>query len=143
MILWRISVFANLDGLGGLKYSARWHSAGRPIVYAADHPAGALCEMLVHVDSDDLPDTFQLLKVVVPAAVDAREPVLPGNWLEDPAVTRAIGDTWLIQSTALLLRVPSAIVPDAWNFLINPLHPQATALRIESARHVPLDRRLK
>jgi hypothetical protein len=48
MVLWRISNFAGLKGIGGLRALGRWHFAGRPVVYLAEHPAGALLETLVH-----------------------------------------------------------------------------------------------
>lgn len=143
MYVWRISAFADLSGGGGLKFSARWHTAGRRIVYTADHPASALCEMLVHVNVDDLPDTYQLLRIFIPEALTADEPELPSGWMSDTAATRAVGDSWLAGATSALLRVPSAIVPEAWNVLINPLHRDAATLRIESVAHVPLDSRLR
>ena len=143
MIVWRISAFASLDGLGGLRFSARWHTAGRPIVYAADHPAGALCEMLAHVDRDDLPDSYQLLKVRVSEALTPQEPALTAHWLVDVSASRAVGDAWLAENRSALLRVPSALVPEASNILINPRHSGAAALVIESATHVPLDPRFR
>jgi RES domain-containing protein len=67
MELWRISNYADLSGIGGLKAAGRWHSQGRQIVYLANHPASALLEMLVHMDRDLNPPTYQLLRVVVPS----------------------------------------------------------------------------
>jgi len=66
MELWRISNYADLSGIGGLRAAGRWHSQGRRIIYLADHPSSALLEMLVHMDRDLLPATYQLLRVSVP-----------------------------------------------------------------------------
>ena len=145
MKLWRISDFANLSGQGGLLYSARGHSAGRPIVYCADHPAGALAEHLVHINWNLLPDRFQLLTLEVddninPEQLDA-ESLAPG-WRGNLAVTRAAGDGWLATNSSLLLRVPSVILPDVYNVLINPLHPDMLKIRIAKTESVPLDGRL-
>jgi RES domain-containing protein len=65
MILWRISNYADLLGIGGIEASARWHTAGRPIVYLAENPSSALLEILVHLEADeeDRPDSYQILKV--------------------------------------------------------------------------------
>ena len=52
MILWRISAYADLSGTGGLRVSGRWHQAGRPVVYAATSPPGAMLEVLVHLEID-------------------------------------------------------------------------------------------
>ncbi|HEY6852191.1 MAG TPA: RES family NAD+ phosphorylase [Terracidiphilus sp.] len=66
MILWRISNYADLLGIGAMEASARWHTAGRPLVYLAETPSSALLEILVHLeaDDDDRPDSCQLLKGV-------------------------------------------------------------------------------
>ena len=67
MTLWRISNHADLNGLGGLHASGRWHSQGREVVYLAESPAGALLEALVHFDlaPEDAPQAFTLLEVAV------------------------------------------------------------------------------
>jgi RES domain-containing protein len=67
MELWRISSYIDLSGTGGLNAAARWHSQGRRIVYLADHPSSALLEMLVHIDRNLVPSTYQLLRIIVPS----------------------------------------------------------------------------
>ncbi|HXH47142.1 MAG TPA: RES family NAD+ phosphorylase [Bradyrhizobium sp.] len=52
MRIWRISNFDDLSGIGGLKTDGRWHDRGRHVVYAADHPASALLEVMVHLEID-------------------------------------------------------------------------------------------
>lgn len=69
-------------------------------------------------------------------------PTLPDNWVENPAVTRRVGDEWLARGETCLLRVPSAIIPGVWNLLLNPLHAEASGFKIEEAMRVPFDRRL-
>ena len=59
-----------------------------------------------------------------------------------PDDTKAFGDTWLCEQRSPLLRVPSFIVPESSNFLLNPLHPQAVAARITQKREFAFDRRL-
>jgi len=145
MRLWRISNYADLSGTGGLRYSARWHTKGHPIIYSAEHPAGALIEFLAYIDLENIPETFQLVTIEIDAdvtgtAIEPRQ--LRGAWITDTGVSRAIGDEWLMLGTSLLLRVPSAIVPDAYNMLINPNHPDADKMRITKTERVPLDRRL-
>jgi RES domain-containing protein len=141
-MLWRISNYADLSGTGGLLFPGRWHAKGRPIVYLAESPAGALVEMLVHMDRDDLPDGFQLLGVdigdLTPAAVSG----LPGNWRDLAAIPRVLGLNWLQKGESALLRVPSAILPHTWNVLLNPAHADAAKARIVSRERVPLDSRL-
>jgi RES domain-containing protein len=111
----------------------------------ADDPAGALLEICANTLADDIPATITLLKVEGPE-LDAEEISLaqlsPG-WAVNTAETRLIGSAWLGSRSSALLRVPSAIVPEAWNFLLNPQHPDAAAFRIERSYDYPFDLRLK
>ena len=146
MVLWRISNYADLSGLGGLRTSGRWHTRGRRIVYLADHPASALLEMLVHTDIDLIPDTYQLLRVPLPAHIEIvaiEEDALPQDWREHQAETQAVGDQWLTGLASPMLRVPSAVVPKSYNFLLNPEHPDATAIMLADIIRAPFDPRLR
>jgi RES domain-containing protein len=71
---------------------------------------------------------------------------LPGDWRERETMTQAIGDAWLAEGTAPLLRVPSAIVPLAGspdlNLLINHRHPDVGRIRLVRAEPFALDARL-
>jgi RES domain-containing protein len=143
--LWRISDFADLMGWGGLMRPARWHAMTRPLVYLADHPASALLEILVHleVDRDDLPTNYQLIAVECPDDIRFDDTAgLPDDWRSNASATQGIGDRWLVRETSALLRVPSAIVPYTWNWLLNPRHRDAGHLWVTEAIRVSFDPRL-
>lgn len=144
MELWRISNYADLSGIGGLRAAGRWHSQGRRIVYLADHPSSALLEMLVHMARDLIPTTYQLLRVSVPEdiIVETVPDELPEEWRSRMMVSREIGDRWLDRSTSALLRVPSAISERGANFLLNPAHPDAPKITIAEIIKAPFDPRL-
>jgi RES domain-containing protein len=144
MELWRISNYADLSGIGGLRAAGRWHSQGRRIVYLADHPSGALLEMLVHMDRDLMPATYQLLRIVVPAdiAVATIDEELPPDWRSQTLTSREIGDRWLDRSASALLRVPSAISAKGNNYLLNPEHPDAAKIALSEIIKAPFDPRL-
>ena len=147
MRLWRISNHTSLSGDGGLYASGRWHTRGRRVVYLADHPASALLEVMVHleIDAEDLPTHYQLLGVDVPddIASDALDQsTLPANWRERVGETRTRGDDWLRATTDAVLRVPSVIVPEASNYLLNPAHADAGRIGIASAIRAAFDARL-
>jgi RES domain-containing protein len=145
MELWRISNYAGLSGFGGLKASGRWHSRGRPVVYLADHPSSALLEMLVHMDRDLIPPTYQLLRVVVPPAVaieTVRLQELPADWRTNTTASRDMGDRWLDRAATALLQVPSAISHQGNNFLMNPAHPDAVTIGVAEVIRAPFDPRL-
>jgi len=107
------------------------------MVYAASSAALAVLEVRVHLDlpPELLPDDYLLLTVDV-RDLEIEEVVgLPA----DPA---AFGDAWLRDQRSAVLQVPSLIVPESANFLINPAHPDAARARIVAQRRFVCDRRL-
>ena len=145
MFLWRISRRRDLSGMGCLKATGRWHYAGRPIVYLAETPASALLEVCVHTSANDVPPEFTLLKVEGPD-LDVSSlslDTLPDDWRMKLEVTRDLGTSWLDKNETVLLRVPSAIVPETMNCLFNPTHRKAGKFRIVEAIACPFDARLK
>jgi RES domain-containing protein len=144
--LWRISDFRELTGEGGLLYSARWNTAGHPIVYLAESAAGALLEILVHLElqDDDLPQPYTLLRVAVPADIPIETLRLPegDSWKRSEAMTQPIGDEWLRGLRTVLAEVPSAILPGTRNYLLNPTHPDASRIQIAEAIQAEFDPRL-
>jgi RES domain-containing protein len=144
--LWRISNHRSLTGEGGLRFSARWHTAGRPIVYLAASAAGAMVEVLVHLElqEDELPSSYTLLGIEVPKDLAAEEIRVGGreDWKDNLGMTRRLGDGWLEGAKTALARVPSAILPSTFNYLLNPLHRDAKQVRIVTATQVKFDPRL-
>lgn len=139
MLAWRLcrAPFADLSGEGPRLYGGRWNSAGRPVVYAASSAALALLEVRVHLDlpPELLPDDYTLLTIDMSGlSVEALD-ALP----DEPA---AFGDAWLEERRSPVLRVPSAIVPECSNLLLNPLHSDAAAAGIAVRRRFTFDRRL-
>lgn len=147
MILWRINNHLSLAGHGALRASGRWHTRGRRIVYCAQTPAAALLETLVHFEIEvrDLPARYRLLKIEAPedAAVEhVRSDRLPTEWVARSDVTRAIGDEWLAKARSALLLVPSAVVPETFNVLLNPAHQDAGRIVIAQVTDHVIDPRL-
>jgi len=147
VILWRISNHVSLEGEGSLRASGRWHTRGRRVVYCAQSPAAALLETLVHfqIDIADLPARYRLLKIDAPGTAAFEEVALgelPKDWIENTSATRSIGDAWLAEARSALLIVPSAIVPETYNLLLNPAHADAGGVRIVDVREHVIDPRL-
>ena len=138
MRVWRICrrPFANLSGEGARLYGGRWNSPGRPAVYTADSAALAVLEVRVHLDLtwDLLPDDFVLVEIDTGAAA-----VETATTLSNPL---ALGDSWLDSGRSPLLNVPSVIVPESRNIIINPTHPAAASIRVVSIRSFAFDPRL-
>lgn len=150
MRIWRISNFDDLSGIGGLKADGRWHDRGRHAVYAADHPASALLEVMVHleIDVEDLPTSYQLLGIDVPDNLAVETVSLPDiekisrDWADDPRVTRGVLRPWFDETRTAVVSVPSVIVPFAQNYLINPRHADAARVRVSHVARYPHDVRL-
>jgi RES domain-containing protein len=100
--------------------------------------------MLVHMDRDLIPATYQLLRVVLPAdiAVETIDTELPPDWPSQTLASREIGDRWLDCATTALLRVPSAISGKGSNFLLNPVHVDAAKITVAEIIKAPFDPRL-
>jgi len=149
IVLWRISNHADLQGLGGEKAEGRWHtpSRGKRIVYLSENPATALIETLANLKGNPalFPDAFQLLRIAVPATVSRTAvalSTLSALWKQTPTETQPIGNAWLSQAASALLRVPSAPSPESFNYLFNPLHPDAHLVTIKTAQRITYDQRL-
>jgi RES domain-containing protein len=144
--LWRISDYIDLSGDDGRKAGARWHSAGSRIVYLAESPMAALVETLVHleIDSEDTPDFYTLLRISVPddLAIQPLDPPAGTEWKQDLKLTRRMGDAWLVSRESPLARVPSAIAPHTWNYLLNPEHPDAKKIEVAEVVRERFDNRL-
>jgi RES domain-containing protein len=139
--LWRVSDFVDLSGQGGRLVRARWHSAGRSILYTAEHSALALLESLVHLEIEDEAPTYQLLELDAPDSLEITtfpESLPPIS----RSASRAWGDAWLAEGKTPLALVPSIIAPDGRNLLINPGHDDAARIRIVRHARYEWDPRL-
>ena len=130
-----------------MRASGRWHTRGRRVVYCSESPAAALLEILVHFEIDvrDLPTRYRLLTLRVPDALvveDLPGADLPPDWIEHTERTRAIGDRWLQAGRSALLRVPSAVVPETFNVLLNPGHADGPPVEVMQVIEHAIDPRL-
>ena len=149
MEVWRICRKSQqtLDGEGAGLHGGRWNSAGVPVVYASSTLALAALEYLVHVDIEDVPPDLVAMRIALPkqvvTTVITRDD-LPGDWqrIPDHPVCVSLGDNWVRTGTTLALQVPSAVVPEEANLLINPAHPQSHNLVVRSVRPFAFDPRL-
>ncbi|MEJ6781597.1 RES family NAD+ phosphorylase [Aminobacter sp. Piv2-1] len=142
MRLWRIANYADLSGQGGKFSAGRWNFLGTPMVYCADHPATALVEILVHVDAEDLPLTYQLLEIEVPDKAKPAVPTLSSNWQDDLNETRQIGTNFIAAGNTPVLEVPTVVVPFARNYLLNPMLLDQHGIRVAGVTTHPFDARL-
>lgn len=129
-------------GEGARLYGGRWNSPGLRAVYTSGSRALCLLETLVHLDlAEPLPD-FSLVSVeVAEQDIEIAPPSLVDD-LADVAITRPHGDHWLRRCRSLALAVPSVIVPQETNFILNPAHPLFLNLRPGPPQPFSFDNRL-
>lgn len=144
--LYRAEYGPGLDGIGGTFADGRWHTRGARVVYFGASAAIVVVERLAHTDPDLLPDDLRLACFESPqiiSAVKADEvSSLPENWIQDEDATRRIGGEWLRRRSSPLLLIPSAILPEESNYLLNAQHPEAGRLHVISERPFSFDARL-
>jgi RES domain-containing protein len=152
MLVWRLSIAryaAVFDGGYGLLNEGRWNSRGTRITYAATSPALCVLEKLVHIEDPDLLPPLKMVTYDVPDELEVGETSLAelaGNWIHDPMLTRKLGDGWLRQAKAPIMKVPSAVLPltasPDLNILINHAHPDASRISIHAISDFKLDAQL-
>ena len=147
MILYRIvkCAYADLSGTGARLYGGRWNSEGRSAVYLTSSRSLAVLEALVHLSPTNLPNDFCIMTIDAPDNIlEVTVKQLPKNWNEYPEHNslKQIGNDFLIKQKHLLLKVPSAIVKEEFNYLLNPLHQNAGVVKIISTKPFTFDQRL-
>jgi RES domain-containing protein len=152
--LWRIAADTpryeahDLTGKGAHKTGGRWNRVGTPMLYCSTSRALACLETLVHLAKKPLPLNRFLVEVAVPGDAwdGAVELDLTGHvgWDAEPAgkVSLDWGTAWAGAGATLVARVPSAIVPEEFNVLINPLHGDIAQVRARKVRNWTYDARL-
>lgn len=149
--VWRIGVEAalypanDLSGMGAKRSGGRWNSAGVAVVYSSSCIALAWLETLAHLAAEGMPYDRYIVRIDIPDALWRARATLapPGGWdAIPPGVTsRAAGDRWCAANDALLLAVPSVLIPEESNVLINPRHRDAGALAATTVRRMACDPR--
>lgn len=139
--------FRGLDGEGARLYGGRWNRPGRRAVYASSSRALAVLEMLVHVDRKSWPSDLVLLTIALPSS-DPIARILPASLSADWVVfppregSQAKGDAWLESAAGPVLAVPSVLIPEEWNYLLNPGVAEFTEVVVVDERPFRLDGRL-
>jgi len=136
---------ADLSGGGARRHGGRWNTPGKAAIYFSQDAALPVLETLVHLDipPELLPDDYILMWIDL-AEFETLEGGLengPANPLSETD-SRDFGDQWIMENRSLILRVPSVIVPESINLVLNPAHPLAGKLRLPKTRPFAYDDRL-
>src|SRR6187431_319818 len=136
-----------LSGVGASKQGGRWNSQGTEIIYTSANRSLAMTEVVVHFAIGSLPEGFMMITILVPDTISIHEiksETLPENWNQFPPIkaTQSIGDQFIKEGKACLLKIPSAVTAGDFNYLINPAHPEFKKIKITGYDPFPFDRRL-
>lgn len=137
----------DLAGTGARQFGGRWNPPGTPVVYTSESRSLAVLEYLIHMPLEIAPLDLSMLRVEVPDGIRPHEvdpSSLPPDWEANPppSALAAIGAEWVRSMGSLLLRVPSVIVEQECNILINPAHPDFRVVTPSPPEPFLLDRRL-
>jgi RES domain-containing protein len=150
---WRIATDApgytadDLTGTGAKLSGGRWNRPGSAMIYAASNISLAVLETFVHLKAGGLPLNRYLVELAIPDEVWERAtallpPAVGWDAIPTGKVSLDEGDRWLKANTSALLVVPSVIVGEERNVLINPLHPDTRQIVAHKVRKWVYDPRL-
>lgn len=138
---------SDLNGEGARLYGGRWNSKGNAVLYTSEHVSLAALEVLVNSPIRMLPSDLVLVKLFVdhsaePDIISAED--LGRDWKSYPAPVflKETGDSWIQSRSSLLMKVPSVIIPEEFNVLVNPGHSLFETVRVKSIRPFRFDQRL-
>ena len=148
MIVYRItnSQFKDdISGNGAKIKGARWNLQGSSMLYTAENISLCILELLVHIGLQDIQNFYHLLAISIPdgaAVTEISIGKLKANWLEDEDYTAFMGTEFLKNNANLVLKVPSAIIEEEHNLLINPYHADFKKIKIKKSKEFIFDQRL-
>lgn len=150
MIVYRLSkkrYRGDLSGKGAELAGGRWNSVGNAVLYTAENRALCAAEIAVHTPLGIVPQDYFLVTLEIPkrASIRTIKPVeLPEKWRVFPYLpaTLLIGDQFLNEGSHLVLKVPSAVIPGEFNYLINPRHPDFRNVKLLQSEPFEFDQRM-
>jgi len=136
-------------GEGARLGGGRWNHAGTRVIYVSETLSLAALELFVHFTRRDikLGKFLFAIPVNIPHALRIQDidiKKLPSGWRSSPPsdFTKDIGTQWVHNNRTPVLRVPSALIPDEYNLVLNPLHAEFRRIKIGKPRHFTFDDRM-
>jgi RES domain-containing protein len=140
-------VVRDLSGTGARLFGGRWNHRGTAVVYTSETRALATVEFLVHLSLSNAPKDLMIATIEIPDNIvpeDVPRASLLRGWRDYPPPREVpdLGTRWAKSKRSLLLRVPSAVVEQEYNILINPLHSEMPRVVLREVEAVEFDKRL-
>lgn len=135
-----------LSGLGAQLYGGRWNSKGISVIYTGESRALCTTEIAVHTPLGIVPKDYFLQSIEIPMCevLTIEYQQLPEHWNNYPHTmdTKSYGDQFVIENEYLVLKVPSAVIEDEHNYLINPQHSLSAKVKLLDCKAFMFDSRL-
>lgn len=151
MRVWRIIPKLHLsrafDGEGARRFGGRWNRLGTRVVYTSATLSLAALEFFVNLDRDTEPDQLVALSADIPDDVRIEclnVSNLPKHWRSYPVpeALQDVGTAWVARASTAVLAVPSAVIPDERNYLLNPAHPHFKRVHLNKPEEFRFDLRM-
>ena len=150
MIVYRIGrtrYAYDLKGEGARLFGGRWNHKLTACIYTSQSRALSLLEYSVNINLDDIPRALSITSIFIPdeeiktIGID----MLPGNWKDSPAPasTKDFGTRLIMEARYAVLKIPSAIIPEEYNYMLNPVQANSKYFKIEEVREFSYDVRIK
>jgi RES domain-containing protein len=138
----------DLTGTGAYKEGGRWNSEGIYALYTSEHSALAMLEVLVHVDEGELPPDMFIMTIEIADTAPiftVPDEDLPADWrVPENIALKEMGDKLFMEKKFLGIKARSAVLPDAYNYVLNPLFPGYYDLvKVVEVKPLGIDQRLK
>lgn len=146
MIVFRITTIKYADRIQASGVSARWNKAGQKVIYTSESRSLACLENIVHRSTERLEGLYKTLIIDIPDHLiinTLEEKSLPIGWnnIDRYHICQAIGSKWVSSGATAILKVPSALVPQENNYILNTLHPDFKSIHLMGTEEFYFDSR--
>jgi len=148
MIVYRLANAAyinDLTGTGAKLYGGRWNMAGFAAIYTAENISLSALEILVNTDKNKIPPAYSLLKLYIPDGLAVKKinaENLKDKWYGDFEYSQFIGSEFLRSGKEAIMKIPSAVIREENNFLLNPAHTDFKKITVKEVTAFDFDIRL-
>ena len=143
----RTKYSTDLTGEGARLFGGRWNNKMIGCLYTSESRALAVLEYTVNVNIDDIPRALSITTIEIPDLTIniLNEADLPGDWRNSPGPSSAkeFGSALLLSAADPVIRIPSAVIPAEFNYLLNPLHTDSQKIKVIDISDFAYDVRIK
>lgn len=137
----------DLSGQGARLFGGRWNKVGHNMLYCSSQTSLCVLELLVHMDYQFFTKDFGTIELELPEnakIANVKPDILKKDWRHNPPLsfTQDYGTEWLLSQKSLILKVPSAILPNEYNYLLNPNHKDFNAIKLSKTFPLDIDSRV-